>query len=212
VLRCCPGICIISWQKLTISILSREVPMNYEFGEAIVTNTSENPGISSRMIDWSLLMMQFIFVCWNTMKLGRWAPTFRMSVLFPSSEYERFWRWCQDGDSIFLRHVGACVPNFTASHFRRQVFMVISVGTISDVFTNLASYCHFWLRSVGWYTDSVNWKGCVEKRSWPVCLERRWGELGRIRTRSRKQREREASGVEAGLLLADGGVLQTLLL
>jgi len=55
----------------------------------------------------------------------------------------------------------------------------------------------------------VNWKGCVEKRSWPVCLERQ-GELGRIGTRSRKQSEREASGVEAGLLLADGGVLQTL--
>jgi hypothetical protein len=149
--------------------------MNYEFGQAVVTNTSVNPRISGRMTDWSLFMMKCIFLCWNTMKLGRWAPTFRMSVLCPSSEYERFWRWCQDGESIFLRHVGARVPNLTASHFRRQVFMVISVGTISDVFTNLTAHCHFWLRSVGWCTDSVNWKGCVEKRSWPVCVERRWG-------------------------------------
>jgi hypothetical protein len=46
-------------------------------------------------------------------------------------------------------------------------------------------------------------------KSWPVCLERQ-GELGRLRTRSRKQREREASGVEAGLLVVDGGVLQIL--
>ena len=33
------------------SILSRQVSMNYEFGQAVVTNTSVNPRISGRMTD-----------------------------------------------------------------------------------------------------------------------------------------------------------------
>jgi hypothetical protein len=43
-----------------------------------------------------------------------------------------------------------------------------------------------------------------------ACVPGEAGELGRLRTRSRKQREREASGVEAGLLVTDGGVFQAL--
>ena len=43
-----------------------------------------------------------------------------------------------------------------------------------------------------------------------LCAWRGRGELRRFRKRSGKELEGEASGVEAGLLVSDGGIFQTL--
>jgi hypothetical protein len=117
-----------------------------------------------------------------------------------------FRRWCEYSDSIFLLHVGAYVPNFTASHMRMYVFLVVSVvGTISDFFADLTTLCQlFWLHSIGWYADCLNWKGCGKERSWPVCREGQGKVKALSNTKQETGCEREASGVEAGLMVAVG--------